>query len=98
RFSRDWSSDVCSSDLAITYSSPAVANGVVYIGSGDGEFYAFSATGATNCSGTPKTCKPLWTGATGPYTDSSPAVANGVVYVGSRSEERRVGKERSMQA
>jgi outer membrane protein assembly factor BamB len=61
-------------------SSPAVAGGVVYLGAG-GNLYAFSAAGATGCSGTPKTCKPLWTGATGGITYSSPAVAGGVVYV-----------------
>jgi hypothetical protein len=35
------------------------------------------------CIGTPKTCQPLWTAATGDMTEFSPAVANGVVYVGS---------------
>ena len=55
-------------------SSPAVANGVVYIGSYDYKLYAFTAT----------TGKTLWTASTGSYIDSSsPAVANGVVYVGS---------------
>src|SRR6476620_7541891 len=44
-------------------SSPAVANGVVYIGSDDGTFYAFDAVGTTGCSGSPKTCPPLWTAA-----------------------------------
>jgi outer membrane protein assembly factor BamB len=62
-------------------SSPAVANGVVYVGSTQGNLYAFSAAGATGCSGTPKTCTPLWTGTTGSITYSSPAVAGGVVYV-----------------
>ncbi len=56
-----------------------------YVGyrSDDNKLYAFSAGGATGCSGTPKACKPLWTAATGGYVYSSPAVANGVVYVGS---------------
>jgi outer membrane protein assembly factor BamB len=35
------------------------------------------------CSSTPKTCTPLWTGATGGDIVSSRAVANGVVYIGS---------------
>ena len=50
-------------------SSPAVANGVVYVGSYDRHVYALNAgTGAL-----------LWKYQTG---GSSPAVANGVVYVG----------------
>jgi outer membrane protein assembly factor BamB len=67
----------------IDTSSPAVANGVVYVGSNDGKLYAFSAAGVTGCSGSPKTCNPLWTAVTGDSVQSSPAVANGVVYVGS---------------
>jgi outer membrane protein assembly factor BamB len=54
-------------------SSPAVANGVVYVGGGDSNVYALSAgTGVL-----------LWKFATGSSVSSSPAVANGVVYVGS---------------
>ena len=54
-------------------SSPAVANGVVYVGSNDGNLYALNAsTGAK-----------LWSYPTGAAVASSPAVANGVVYVGS---------------
>jgi outer membrane protein assembly factor BamB len=64
-------------------SSPAVANGVVYVGSGDGKFYAFSATGTSGCTGTPTLCSPLWTATTGGPVRSSPAVVNGVVYVSS---------------
>ena len=60
-------------------SSPAVSTGVVYVGSGDGELYAY----AVGCNSGGGTCNPLWTGATGGALDSSPAVANGVVYVGS---------------
>src|SRR5205823_9213817 len=71
---------------ADVYSSPAVANGVVYVGSQDGKLYAFDAAGTTNCSGTPKTCYPLWTAANSTAisdaVNSSPAVANGTVYVG----------------
>ena len=64
-------------------SSPAVVGGVVYVGSLNGKLYAFDAAGTTNCSGTPKTCQPLWTGGTGSYVLSSPAVRDGLVYVGS---------------
>src|SRR5882724_539111 len=39
-------------------SSPAVANGVVYVGSDDGLLYAFDAAGGTGCSGGPTTCTP----------------------------------------
>jgi outer membrane protein assembly factor BamB len=57
------------------FSSPAVANGVVYVGSGlngNGNVFALNArTGAK-----------LWSYATD-AVQSSPAVANGVVYVGS---------------
>jgi outer membrane protein assembly factor BamB len=55
-------------------SSPTVANGMVYVGSDDHQFYAFDAA----------TGKLLWKG--GPARNvvrSSPTVANGVVYVGS---------------
>jgi outer membrane protein assembly factor BamB len=60
-------------------SSPAVANGVVYVGSYDGKLYAY----AVGCASGGGTCTPLWTATTGGAIDSSPAVANGVVYVGS---------------
>jgi outer membrane protein assembly factor BamB len=65
-------------------SSPAVANGNVYVGSDDGKLYAFDAEGAFNCAaGPPMTCLARWVTATGALVRSSPAVANGVVYVGS---------------
>jgi PQQ-like domain len=59
-----------------TGSSPAVANGVVYVSSNDGKLYAFDA----HCK---NVCQPLWSYTTGGIIDSSPAVANGVVYIGS---------------
>ena len=54
-------------------SSPAVANGVVYVGSNDGNVYALDASSGAL----------LWSYSTGGHVESSPAVANGVVYVGS---------------
>ncbi|MET8049740.1 PQQ-binding-like beta-propeller repeat protein [Streptosporangium sp. NPDC005286] len=55
------------------YSSPAVVDGVVYVGSGDGKVYALDAlTGAVR-----------WTHKIGGRVYSSPAVVDGVVYVGS---------------
>jgi outer membrane protein assembly factor BamB len=54
-------------------SAPAVANGVVYVGSDDDNVYALNAiTGAK-----------LWSFTTANRVVSAPAVANGVVYVGS---------------
>jgi outer membrane protein assembly factor BamB len=50
-----------------------VANGVVYVGSGDGNLYAIDAV-----TGTEK-----WRFKTGDIIFSSPAVSNGIVYVGS---------------
>jgi outer membrane protein assembly factor BamB len=58
------------------YSSPTVANGVVYVGSMDENLYALNAsTGAL-----------LWTYPAVSAVSSSPAVANGVVYFGSEDE------------
>jgi outer membrane protein assembly factor BamB len=56
----------------VAYSSPAVANGVVYIGNNSKNLYALNAS----------TGQKLWSYAAG-VGISSPAVANGIVYVGS---------------
>jgi hypothetical protein len=66
--------------------SPTVVNGVAYIASGDGNFYAYSTKlSSANCSGTqPKTCQPLWSGpidGAGSAAQSSAVVSGGVVYV-----------------
>ena len=58
---------------SVVESSPTVANGVVYVGSNDGNLYALNANNGTK----------VWNYTTGGYIFSSPAVANGVVYVGS---------------
>jgi eukaryotic-like serine/threonine-protein kinase len=59
-------------------SSPTVANGLVYVGSGDGKLYAFEAlTGVRKWVSAP----------TGGGIDSSPAVVNGLVYVGSQDNQ-----------
>ncbi len=57
----------------ISISSPAVVNGVVYIGSWDHNLYAIDAT----------TGKVIRIVPTGDGISSSPAVVNGVVYIGS---------------
>ena len=54
-------------------SSPAVVDGVVYVGCGETSICALKATSG----------KLLWSYATGDYVFSSPTVVNGVVYVGS---------------
>ena len=55
------------------YSSPAVANGRVYVGCNDNKTYCLNAsTGAF-----------IWSYTTSSWVDSSPAVAGGRVYVGS---------------
>ena len=67
------------------YSTPAVSDGVIYVGSVDGNLYTFDAAGVKSCSGVPKRCLPLWTAFAGGVglggIRSSPTVANGVVYV-----------------
>src|SRR5579872_512984 len=57
----------------IIESSPAVANGVVYVGSEDNNVYALDASNGSL----------LWKYATGAPVDSSPTVVNGMLYVGS---------------
>jgi len=58
---------------ALSFSSPAVADGKVYVGSNDMKVYCLDAlTGAH-----------IWNYTTGGWVMSSPAVADGKVYVGS---------------
>lgn len=57
----------------IISSSPAVANGLVYVGSNDGKLYAFDAL----------TGQQRWAVAAGNNISSSPAVVNGIIYIGS---------------
>lgn len=54
-------------------SSPAIANGILYVGSDDRNLYALDL----------RTGYLLWNYSTGAPIDSSPAVADGVVYIGS---------------
>ena len=61
--------------------SPTIANGVIYIPQGS-TLYAFDATESADCSGTPKTCPPLWTAAMSSGSSTAAVVANGIVYVG----------------
>jgi len=74
------------SSQAIT-STPAVADGVVYIGTQLGVVEGFDAAGVTSCVGVPKECFPIWSSTNvGPIT-SSPVVANGVLYIGSTDDD-----------
>jgi outer membrane protein assembly factor BamB len=63
---------------SILDSSPAVANGTVFVGSFDGKLYAFDAEGCGQA-----TCQPLWTGATGASIESTPTISHGTVFIGS---------------
>lgn len=65
-------------DQSILESSPAVADGVVYVGGFDGKLYAFNADGCGKAK-----CMPLWTGQTGASIESTPTVYKGHVYIGS---------------
>lgn len=82
-----WSASVAG-NTGFEAASPAVADGVLYMPSSDGNLYAFDAAGTTQCTGVPKVCSPLWSGATGDAISYSPAVAHGVVYV--QSSDRRL--------
>ncbi|TET28854.1 MAG: hypothetical protein E3J73_00245, partial [Candidatus Bathyarchaeum sp.] len=57
-------------------SSPAVADGLVYVGSNDDNIYALDASTGTV----------IWNYTTGDDVASSPAVADGVVFVGSNDK------------
>jgi outer membrane protein assembly factor BamB len=63
---------------SILDSSPAVSNGVVYVGSYDGKLYSFAVGGCGKAL-----CQPLWVGPTGDHIESSPTVTNGVAFIGS---------------
>src|SRR5216683_2381571 len=69
----DWTATTAKPILVPSWSSPTVANGVVYVASNDEELYAFNAT----------TGAVLWSTCIGAGTSSTPAVAKGVVYIGS---------------
>lgn len=67
-----WSYDIGPpSQFGSTLASPAVADGVVYIGSADGNVYALNAVNGTK----------VWSFETGNPVTSSPAISGGIVYV-----------------
>lgn len=63
---------------SVLSSSPAVADGVVYVATFEGKLFAFDAAGCGQAL-----CQPLWTGQAGGAIESSPTVYKGLVYVGS---------------
>jgi outer membrane protein assembly factor BamB len=62
-------------------SSPAVANGIVYIGSDDGNLYALNASNGDKIWNYTTSFQQTYL--TGNQVTSSPAVSQGIVYVGS---------------
>ena len=58
-------------------SSPAVADGKVFVGSNDNKLYCLSASDGSL----------IWSYQTGGIVDSSPAVADGKVFVGSKDDK-----------
>ena len=67
----------------VDYSSPAIVDGVVYIGSTDGRLWAYPAGGC----GQSMCTVPLWTSTSIAQIMDSPTVANGRVYVGSQTSD-----------
>src|SRR5437868_1210743 len=67
----------------VDYSSPAVVNGVVYIGSTDGRLWAYPADGCGQalCSNS------LWSSVGLGQIIDSPTVSNGIVYIGSQTSD-----------
>ena len=71
-------------------SGPAVVSGSVFVYGTDGNLYSFDAAGATNCSGVPRICSPLWQAHVDGNPNQSPTVVNGVVYVTSAADGGRL--------
>ena len=65
----------------VNFSSPAVVGGVAYIGSSDGQLWAYRAGGCGQFLCT----RPLWHSVNLWQILDSPTVANGMVYVGSQT-------------
>jgi len=59
-------------------SSPAIADGLVFVRTLNGQVYALRANGCGAAS-----CSPIWIGQTNGAIYSSPAVADGMVFIGS---------------
>ncbi len=66
---------------AVSYSQPAIVNGVMYVVSNGDALDAYSAQGSAGCSGAPTTCKPLWSASIGGPAPQTPAVVDGKVFI-----------------
>lgn len=62
----------------------AVVNGILYVSNAAGGLEAYNATGTTGCAGSPTTCAPLWSYATGPFSGKI-MVSNGAVFASTAS-------------
>lgn len=76
-----WEDALGGADTIVDFSSPAVVNGVVYVGTDDGHLFAYPADGC----GQAGCFTPLWESTTLPQMIDAPAVANGIVYIGSQT-------------
>ncbi len=70
-------------------STPAVANGIVYVDVGNATLLAFDAAGVNGCSGAPKVCTPLW---------SATIRAHGVLRVPDRRERCRLRRRQQRES
>ena len=75
-----WTVTVSSSSIT----GPAVADGVVYVGSSDGKLYAY----AVGCASGGGVCSPLWTATMSGSLTAAPAVAGGLVYAEPDNDDR----------
>jgi outer membrane protein assembly factor BamB len=88
-----WTALTSTERWSTSTSSPVVVNGLVFMANGIGDHYvhAFDAGGVTNCSGTPRSCTPLWSGDIGSESrTSSPAAAGNYLYVGTERDGLKV--------
>src|SRR6266571_1852126 len=71
----DWAAQL---GKLVDFSSPAVVNGVAYIGSDDGRLWAYPADGCGQ-----SVCSPLWQGLAGSKSilQSSPTLGSGLLFV-----------------
>ena len=76
-----WTATVGSgpNDQSATAWSPVVGSNTVIVGTKDGVLRAFDALGTTGCTGSPKTCAPVWR-ASVPGAPLTPTIVGNTVY------------------